>query len=158
MVLLLFSVADAVSLRNTARVWLPEIRHFCPRAPIILCGTKNDLRYADLEALLKERGPVRCVFICLKFRLMYFLSNINPLVVKNNFVYAITVKRNYLRLNKDKLTRARFEPMTLFQQSYLALWWQSPDCVNIFVRRGLSARDHTQAFDTTLKAAARGPP
>ncbi|XP_033633370.1 rho-related BTB domain-containing protein 2-like [Asterias rubens] len=57
-VLLLFSVADAVSLRNTARVWLPEIRHFCPRAPIILCGTKNDLRYADLEALLKERGPV----------------------------------------------------------------------------------------------------
>ncbi|XP_022086662.1 rho-related BTB domain-containing protein 2-like [Acanthaster planci] len=57
-VLLLFSVADAVSLHNTTRVWLPEIRHFCPRAPIILCGTKNDLRYADLEALLKERGPV----------------------------------------------------------------------------------------------------
>ncbi|XP_038070707.1 rho-related BTB domain-containing protein 2-like isoform X2 [Patiria miniata] len=57
-VLLLFSVADAISLRNTTRVWLPEIRHFCPRAPIILCGTKNDLRYADLEALLKERGPV----------------------------------------------------------------------------------------------------
>ncbi|XP_041477615.1 rho-related BTB domain-containing protein 1-like [Lytechinus variegatus] len=57
-VLLCFSIADAVSLKNVKKKWLPEIRHFCPRAPIIMCGCKNDLRYADLEALKKERGPV----------------------------------------------------------------------------------------------------
>ena len=59
MVLLCFSTADSVSLKNVKRTWIPEIRHFCPRTPIILCGTKNDLRYADLDALIKERGPVR---------------------------------------------------------------------------------------------------
>lgn len=57
-VLLCFSIADAISLKNVKKKWLPEIRHFCPRAPIIMCGCKNDLRYADLEALKKERGPV----------------------------------------------------------------------------------------------------
>ncbi|XP_071506571.1 rho-related BTB domain-containing protein 1-like [Diadema antillarum] len=57
-VVVCFSIADAVSLKNIKKKWLPEIRHFCPRAPIIICGCKNDLRYADLEALKKERGPV----------------------------------------------------------------------------------------------------
>ena len=45
-------------------------------------------------------------------------------------------------MNKDKLTRAGLEPVTLridvpglYQLSYLALHWQSPYFVNIFVRR-----------------------
>ncbi|XP_071828546.1 rho-related BTB domain-containing protein 1-like isoform X2 [Apostichopus japonicus] len=57
-VLLCFSIADSLSLQNVKKVWMAEIKHFCPRTPIILCGTKNDLRTADLAALIKERGPV----------------------------------------------------------------------------------------------------
>lgn len=57
-VLLCFSIADNLSLMNVKKVWIEEIKHFCPRTPIVLCGTKNDLRTADLEALIKERGPV----------------------------------------------------------------------------------------------------
>lgn len=63
-VLLCFSIADSLSLQNVKKVWMAEIKHFCPRTPIILCGTKNDLRTADLAALIKERGPVRYVREC----------------------------------------------------------------------------------------------
>ncbi|KAI6243626.1 Protein CBR-MIG-2 [Aphelenchoides fujianensis] len=42
--ILAFSVNSAISLRNVQSKWLPEIRSYCPDAPIILVGTKTDLR------------------------------------------------------------------------------------------------------------------
>ncbi|KAG4075261.1 hypothetical protein HA402_003052 [Bradysia odoriphaga] len=44
-VLLCFSIANPVSLRNCRAMWYPEIRKFCPDVPVILVGCKNDLRY-----------------------------------------------------------------------------------------------------------------
>ncbi|XP_059617232.1 rho-related BTB domain-containing protein 2 isoform X1 [Phlebotomus argentipes] len=44
-VLLCFSIANPVSLRNCRAMWYPEIRRFCPQTPVILVGCKNDLRY-----------------------------------------------------------------------------------------------------------------
>ncbi|XP_075160297.1 rho-related BTB domain containing isoform X1 [Haematobia irritans] len=44
-VLLCFSIASPVSLRNCKAMWYPEIRRFCPDVPVILVGCKNDLRY-----------------------------------------------------------------------------------------------------------------
>lgn len=44
-VLLCFSIASPVSLRNCRVMWYPEIRKFCPDVPVILVGCKNDLRY-----------------------------------------------------------------------------------------------------------------
>ncbi|XP_061396235.1 rho-related BTB domain-containing protein 1 isoform X1 [Musca vetustissima] len=44
-VLLCFSVASPISLRNCKAMWYPEIRRFCPDVPVILVGCKNDLRY-----------------------------------------------------------------------------------------------------------------
>lgn len=44
-VLLCFSIANPVSLRNCRAMWYPEIRKFCPDTPVILVGCKNDLRY-----------------------------------------------------------------------------------------------------------------
>lgn len=44
-VLLCFSIASPVSLRNCRAMWYPEIRKFCPDVPVILVGCKNDLRY-----------------------------------------------------------------------------------------------------------------
>ena len=42
--------------------WVPEIRHHCPQAPILLVGTKMDLRSnEDTLQKLEEQGlaPVR---------------------------------------------------------------------------------------------------
>ncbi|XP_019487143.1 PREDICTED: rho-related BTB domain-containing protein 2 isoform X2 [Hipposideros armiger] len=39
-------------------MWYPEIKHFCPRAPVILVGCQLDLRYADLEAVNRARRPL----------------------------------------------------------------------------------------------------
>ncbi|XP_030375324.1 rho-related BTB domain-containing protein 1 isoform X2 [Scaptodrosophila lebanonensis] len=44
-VLLCFSIASRVSLRNCKTMWYSEIRRFCPDVPVILVGCKNDLRY-----------------------------------------------------------------------------------------------------------------
>uniref|UniRef100_A0A915I7J7 Uncharacterized protein n=1 Tax=Romanomermis culicivorax TaxID=13658 RepID=A0A915I7J7_ROMCU len=42
--LLCFSVVSPVSFDNVTTKWVPEIRHHCPDTPIILVGTKIDLR------------------------------------------------------------------------------------------------------------------
>ncbi|XP_075004383.1 rho-related BTB domain-containing protein 2-like isoform X4 [Calonectris borealis] len=39
-------------------MWYPEIKHFCPRTPIVLVGCQLDLRYADLEAVNRARRPL----------------------------------------------------------------------------------------------------
>ncbi|KAK8395203.1 hypothetical protein O3P69_006139 [Scylla paramamosain] len=61
-VLLCFSVANPVSLRNCRVMWYPEIRRFCPNTPILLVGCKNDLRYIckDEEYLryCQDRSPL----------------------------------------------------------------------------------------------------
>ncbi|TKR81603.1 hypothetical protein L596_015448 [Steinernema carpocapsae] len=41
---LCFSIVGPVSFDNVQTKWIPEIRHHCPDAPIILIGTKQDLR------------------------------------------------------------------------------------------------------------------
>jgi len=40
------------SFNNVKSKWLPELTHHCPNVPIILCGTKCDLR--DDEATLRK--------------------------------------------------------------------------------------------------------
>jgi Ras-related C3 botulinum toxin substrate 1 len=42
--LLCFSVVNPFSFDNVKETWLPELRHHCPNTPIILVGTKIDLR------------------------------------------------------------------------------------------------------------------
>ncbi|XP_051778795.1 rho-related BTB domain-containing protein 1 isoform X2 [Erpetoichthys calabaricus] len=39
-------------------MWHQEIKHFCPRTPVILVGCQLDLRYADLEAVNRARRPL----------------------------------------------------------------------------------------------------
>ncbi|VDK23453.1 unnamed protein product [Anisakis simplex] len=41
---LCFSIVSPVSFDNVTSKWIPEIRHHCPDSPIILIGTKLDLR------------------------------------------------------------------------------------------------------------------
>ncbi|XP_015275262.1 PREDICTED: rho-related BTB domain-containing protein 2-like [Gekko japonicus] len=57
-VVLCFSLANPNSLRHVKTMWYPEIKHFCPRTPIVLVGCQLDLRYADLEAVNRARRPL----------------------------------------------------------------------------------------------------
>ncbi|XP_056311418.1 ras-related C3 botulinum toxin substrate 1-like [Danio aesculapii] len=42
--LICFSLVDPRSFELASEKWFPEVRHFCPNTPIILVGTKLDLR------------------------------------------------------------------------------------------------------------------
>lgn len=42
--LVCFSVASRTSYEHATEKWFPEIRHHCPDVPIVLVGTKTDLR------------------------------------------------------------------------------------------------------------------
>ncbi|KYO45572.1 rho-related BTB domain-containing protein 2 [Alligator mississippiensis] len=57
-VVLCFSLANPNSLRHVKTMWFPEIKHFCPRTPIVLVGCQLDLRYADLDAVNRARRPL----------------------------------------------------------------------------------------------------
>lgn len=55
--LICFSVSSPSSFENVTSKWYPEIKHHCPDAPMILVGTKIDLR-DDRETLnaLADQG------------------------------------------------------------------------------------------------------
>ncbi|XP_053313997.1 rho-related BTB domain-containing protein 2-like [Spea bombifrons] len=57
-VVLCFSLANPYSLRHVQSMWFPEIKHFCPRTPVVLVGCQLDLRYADLDAVNRARRPL----------------------------------------------------------------------------------------------------
>ncbi|XP_064831311.1 rho-related GTP-binding protein RhoG-like [Oncorhynchus masou masou] len=50
--LICFSVASPPSFENVKHKWHPEVTHHCPNTPILLVGTKKDLRN-DPEVLKK---------------------------------------------------------------------------------------------------------
>merc|ERR1711994_930923 len=55
--LVCFAVIASSSFANVKQKWIPEITHHAPGVPIILVGTKSDLRQ-DAETLsqLKNKG------------------------------------------------------------------------------------------------------
>jgi len=46
-ILIVFSIDFPVSLGNVQDKWFPEVAHFCEGTPLILVGTKTDLRRDD---------------------------------------------------------------------------------------------------------------
>ncbi|KAK6485912.1 rho-related GTP-binding protein RhoG-like [Huso huso] len=52
-----FSIASPPSYENVRHKWHPEVTHHCPNTPILLVGTKKDLRNdAELLKKLKEQN------------------------------------------------------------------------------------------------------
>lgn len=52
-----FSVISPSSLHNVGQVWALELKHYCPKVPILLVGTKCDLREDKaVSHRLAERG------------------------------------------------------------------------------------------------------
>ncbi|KAL9651161.1 hypothetical protein ABK040_008233 [Willaertia magna] len=61
--LVCFSVVNPTSLHNIKAKWVPEIRHHCPKVPLVVAGTKTDLRKdpdylerENIKAVTKDEG------------------------------------------------------------------------------------------------------
>lgn len=55
--LLCYSVGNKASYGNVLSKWYPELKHHCPQTPIILIGTKSDLRdTGEIETLSYSDG------------------------------------------------------------------------------------------------------
>ncbi|XP_021279951.1 rac-like GTP-binding protein 5 isoform X2 [Herrania umbratica] len=54
--LLAFSLISRPSYENVSKKWVPELRHYAPSVPIVLVGTKLDLR-EDRQFHLDYAGP-----------------------------------------------------------------------------------------------------
>lgn len=50
-ILICFAVNSLVSLQNVKDTWYPEVNHFCPGIPVILVGTKSDLKLTIDESM-----------------------------------------------------------------------------------------------------------
>ncbi|RDX68345.1 Rac-like GTP-binding protein RAC2, partial [Mucuna pruriens] len=53
--LLAFSLISKASYENISKKWIPELRHYAPTVPILLVGTKLDLR-EDKQYLIDHPG------------------------------------------------------------------------------------------------------
>ncbi|WVZ03119.1 hypothetical protein V8G54_023925 [Vigna mungo] len=53
--LLAFSLISKASYENISKKWIPELRHYAPTVPIVLVGTKHDLR-EDKQYLIDHPG------------------------------------------------------------------------------------------------------
>jgi len=58
-ILIVFSVDFPTSLANVLDKWYPEVSHFCPTTPLLLIGTKTDLRTDSTTLrMLSAQGQV----------------------------------------------------------------------------------------------------
>ncbi|XP_050806989.1 ras-like GTP-binding protein rhoA [Gopherus flavomarginatus] len=61
-ILMCFSVDRTNALQNILDIWIPEVKQFCPTAPIVLVATKKELRNDEgvLERLATlEQEPIK---------------------------------------------------------------------------------------------------
>ncbi|KAJ8038803.1 Ras-related C3 botulinum toxin substrate 1 [Holothuria leucospilota] len=66
--LVCFSVVCPASFENVRKKWHPEVTHFCPNIPVILVGTKSDLRDDSTElASLKSNNLLPISYKQVKF-------------------------------------------------------------------------------------------
>jgi len=58
-----FSLISRASFENVTQKWCPELKHHCPGVPMILVGTKLDLRSdANTVAKLREKNQTAITF------------------------------------------------------------------------------------------------
>lgn len=61
-ILICFALDNLVSLQNVKDMWYPEVNHFCPGVPVVLVGTKTDLRQTlDPDLPAKLAGEINAI-------------------------------------------------------------------------------------------------
>lgn len=95
--LICFSVTSPSSFENVTSKWYPEIKHHCPDAPMILVGTKIDLRddretltalaEQGLSAIKREQGQKLANKVCRNKLLLILYTFRIIYIVKCNVCY-----------------------------------------------------------------------
>ena len=57
-----YSTTSRTSLKNVRTKWLPEIRGHCPNTPVVLVGTKCDVRKNSRDHKRLQSEGVECTF------------------------------------------------------------------------------------------------
>ncbi|KAH1221169.1 Rac-like GTP-binding protein RAC2 [Glycine max] len=73
--LLAFSLISKASYENISKKWIPELRHYAPTVPIVLVGTKLDLR-EDRQYLIDHPGTT--AIATAQARYIFLVPNLNP--------------------------------------------------------------------------------
>eukprot|EP00048_Salpingoeca_helianthica_P014340 m.221209 g.221209 ORF g.221209 m.221209 type:complete len:193 (+) comp15741_c0_seq1:245-823(+) len=100
--LICFSIVSPASFENVKTKWYPEVTHHCPNTPIVLVGTKSDLREdKDTIAKLKEKALSPITYpqglqLCKDLKLNIYLecSALNQKGLKTVFDEAIRLVLN----------------------------------------------------------------
>lgn len=108
--LICFSIVSPASFENVKTKWYPEVTHHCPNTPIVLVGTKSDLREdKDTISKLKEKGLSPITYpqglqLCKDLKLNIYLecSALNQKGLKTVFDEAIRLVLNPKQPNKKK--------------------------------------------------------
>jgi Ras family protein A len=76
LVLICFSLAgdNKASYHNVATKWFPEAKHFCPGIPIVLVGTKEDLRSEFAHDTVSQAEVRKRVIFVFLFSLSFILE------------------------------------------------------------------------------------
>ncbi|XP_005987909.1 ras homolog family member Ub [Latimeria chalumnae] len=133
--LLCFSVVSPSSFQNVSEKWIPEIRHHCPWAPIILVGTQCDLR-GDVKVLIEldrcKEKPVPAAAaraLAEKANLVTYVecSALTQKNLKDVFDTAIFsgLKYSQARESKDRKRKTTANKMKTLPKS----WWKKYVCV-----------------------------
>lgn len=98
--LVMFSTVSPTSFHNVRNKWVPEIQHYAPNAPIVLVGTKIDIRedketlnflsYKKLEPISTEQGELLAKEIG-----AFKYVEISALTQKGNFILSLFFSISY---------------------------------------------------------------
>lgn len=65
--LVAFSIDSRTSFENARAKWIPEVKHYCPGVPIVLVGTKVDLRKQNQGVSAEEGHELSLKCGCTKY-------------------------------------------------------------------------------------------
>ncbi|CAN6481257.1 unnamed protein product [Victoria cruziana] len=85
--LLAFSLISKASYENVSKKWIPELRHYAPGVPIILVGTKLDLR-DDKQFFVDHPGAVPITPAQVPFHSFLYSS----------YFFSVSTKKEYFLL------------------------------------------------------------
>lgn len=98
-------VVSPASHENVRGKWFPEVKHHCPNTPVILVGTKIDLRDdPETQSKLREKklNIISEIQVCnLKIILIYYYINIIIILINNTFLF------------RDKAWQRRLVPLNI---------------------------------------------
>jgi len=66
-VIICFAVDSKDSLENVPNKWVSEVKHFCPKEPILLVGLKTDLRESSNDSVSQEEAKATAAKLGLRY-------------------------------------------------------------------------------------------